>query len=126
MIVSKPTVISANNLFKTGLTAMLKREFSRIQAELIMVFVAFIWGATFVVVKNALADIGPFIFLGIRFLLAFLVLLAMTYGNMTQMRWATVKAGCLLGFFLLLVIFFRLWVCNIHHHPTPVLLRACR
>ena len=42
----------------------------RTQADLSMLVVAFIWGAAFVVVKNALADIGPFLFLGIRFTLA--------------------------------------------------------
>jgi drug/metabolite transporter (DMT)-like permease len=41
--------------------------------------VAFIWGSTFVVVKEAVASLSTFWFLSIRFWLAFLVLLAIYY-----------------------------------------------
>lgn len=40
------------------------------RAELALAAVALIWGATFVLVKNALADISPALFLGLRFSLA--------------------------------------------------------
>ena len=72
----------------------------RTQADLSMLVVAFIWGAAFVVVKNALADIGPFLFLGIRFALAWLVLAALSYRDMLTIKLSTIKAGWLLGFFL--------------------------
>ena len=73
---------------------------SRTWADLSMVLVAGIWGATFVIVKNALADIGPFLFVGIRFLLAFLVLLTFSHRDILKVRFSTLTTGSLLGFFL--------------------------
>lgn len=74
----------------------------RMQAELSMLLVACIWGTTFVIVKNALADIGPFLFLGIRFLLAFLILVILSFSNIRRISWSTLGYGCILGIFLLL------------------------
>ena len=95
---------------------------SRTWADLSMVLVAGIWGATFVIVKNALADIGPFLFVGIRFLLAFLVLLTFSHRDILKVRFSTLTTGSLLGFFYVSGIPFRPWVCGIPPHPTPVLL----
>lgn len=47
---------------------------STLAADLALVVVAFIWGTTFVLVKGALQEIGPFAFLAARFWIAFLVL----------------------------------------------------
>ncbi|MGE5646470.1 MAG: DMT family transporter [Acidobacteriota bacterium] len=44
------------------------------RAELAIIAIAFVWGATFVVVKNALADASPVLFLALRFSLAALAL----------------------------------------------------
>lgn len=76
------------------------RKISRMWADLSMVFVACIWGVTFVIVKNALADIGPFLFVGLRFLLAFLVLAALSYKDILKIRLSILTTGSLLGFFL--------------------------
>ncbi len=65
-----------------------------------MVLVACIWGVTFVVVKNALADIGPFLFVGLRFLLASLLLAALSYKDILKIRFSTLTTGSLLGLFL--------------------------
>lgn len=43
-------------------------------ANLMLLTVAFVWGATFVFIKAALGEIGPFNFLAARFWLAFVVL----------------------------------------------------
>lgn len=51
----------------------------RLLADLSLLLVAFIWGSTFVVVKEAVAHLSTFWFLAIRFWLAFLVLLAIYY-----------------------------------------------
>lgn len=72
-----------------------------------MVLVACIWGTTFVVVKNALADIGPFLFLGIRFILAFLVLAALSFKDIIKIRRSTLGAGALLGLFLFIGYVFQ-------------------
>lgn len=72
----------------------------RTRADLSMLVVSFIWGATFVVVKNALADIGTFLFVGIRFTLAFLILTALSHRDVFKIRFSAIKYGCLLGVFL--------------------------
>lgn len=72
----------------------------RTRADSSMLMVAFIWGITFVIVKNALADIGPLLFVGIRFTLAFLVLAAISFRDVIKISRATVSDGCLLGLFL--------------------------
>jgi len=46
----------------------------RWRAEAALALVALIWGSTFVIVKAALADVSVFLFLGIRFTLASLLL----------------------------------------------------
>lgn len=73
----------------------------RLQAELSMVIVACIWGTTFVIVKNALAEIGPLLFLGIRFIAAFIVLAILSFSNIKRISWSTLGYGSLLGSFLL-------------------------
>lgn len=72
----------------------------RSKAEFSMLIVAFIWGATFVVVKDALKDIGPFLFLGIRFILAFLALAVLSFDNIRKLSSGTLRSGALLGLFL--------------------------
>lgn len=47
----------------------------RLRAELSLVSIAFIWGATFVVVKDALHDVSTLLFLALRFSFATLLLL---------------------------------------------------
>jgi len=49
---------------------------SRLKADLALIFIAFVWGATFVVIKRALDDISPILFLAVRFLLAAALLAA--------------------------------------------------
>lgn len=46
----------------------------RAKAELLLVMATFFWGATFVVVKSALADASPLLFIALRFLLAGLLM----------------------------------------------------
>lgn len=49
---------------------------TRARADLALVFVAFVWGATFVVVKRALDDMSTVLFLTVRFTLAAMLLAA--------------------------------------------------
>ncbi len=79
---------------------MLGRISKRSQSELSMLIVAFVWGTTFVMTKNALADIGPFMFLGIRFITAFILLAIISYKNIKQITRSTLWSGILIGFFL--------------------------
>lgn len=79
----------------------------RTEADLAMLLVSFIWGATFVIVKSALLDIGPFLFVGIRFFLAFCFLALLSYRDIIKVKWSTLAAGSLLGFFLFIGYIFQ-------------------
>lgn len=48
---------------------------SRIQANLLLTLVALIWGSAFVAQNRAMADVGPLLFTGVRFLVGSLVVL---------------------------------------------------
>ncbi len=74
----------------------------RTRAELAIVSVSFIWGATFVVVKSALADASTLIFLALRFALGALLLLALfriRSGSLDGF-FAEWRGGVVCGFFL--------------------------
>ena len=69
----------------------------KLKADLLLIFCTLIWGATFVLVKDALANASVFVFLALRFLLATVVLIFM-YGR--QLRTADAsgfRAGALMG-----------------------------
>jgi drug/metabolite transporter (DMT)-like permease len=74
----------------------------RTRAELAIVGVSFIWGATFVVVKSALADASTLVFLALRFAFATVLLLALfrlRRGSLDGFfsHW---RGGIVCGFFL--------------------------
>ncbi len=77
------------------------------KAEILLVIVAFIWGATFVVVKDALADASPLVFLAGRFTLAGVALFLV-------LGWKDLKPRVLLpaawlGVLLFLGYLFQTW-----------------
>lgn len=66
-----------------------------------LLLVAFIWGATFVVVQNAIQFLPPHLFNGIRFLLAAIILSLFVQRKGKQMiSMKIIKGGTFLGFFL--------------------------
>ncbi|NMH70446.1 DMT family transporter [Bacillus sp. RO3] len=69
-------------------------------ADLSLIGVAFIWGATFVVVQSAIEFLPPFMFNGIRFLLATIPLVFFLYFKRPQMNGRSVLYGIILGIFL--------------------------
>ena len=70
-------------------------------AEAGLIVNVIIWGATFVVVKAALRDVSPILFIALRFTLATAVLLAAFRGAALPWRsWKTAGAGALAGAFL--------------------------
>jgi drug/metabolite transporter (DMT)-like permease len=74
---------------------------SRRRAEAALVGNTIVWGATFVTVKTALADVSPILFLALRFSLATGALLAFWYGRgKGRIEPGEVRAGILIGFFL--------------------------
>lgn len=76
----------------------------RLGADLILVFVSFLWGVTFVVVKSALADASALVFLALRFSLATLLLAGLFRfrpGSLNGFR-AEWRGGAICGCFLFL------------------------
>jgi drug/metabolite transporter (DMT)-like permease len=72
------------------------------RAEAALVVNTVIWGATFVVVKQALRDVSPVLFLALRFTLAAVVLLVLfrgSWSNPRNPRWS-LAGGALAGIFL--------------------------
>src|SRR4051794_39371469 len=76
----------------------------RLGADLALMLVAFIWGATFIVVKWALADISSTLFLALRFCVATALLAVVFKGRWMPPRdqlWPTLRTGAILGAFLM-------------------------
>jgi drug/metabolite transporter (DMT)-like permease len=71
---------------------------NRPKAEAALVWNAAVWGATFVVVKAALADVSPLLFLALRFSIASLALAPLLAGRRRMgWNWRTAGAGALAG-----------------------------
>lgn len=67
--------------------------------EIALLFNTLIWGGTFALIKNALNDISPLLFLGIRFGLAALIFLPFVYPHLKKTNKKTIIAGTILGLF---------------------------
>jgi drug/metabolite transporter (DMT)-like permease len=72
------------------------------KAELLLLVLTFIWGATFPLVKTALDYSSPFVFVLIRFGLAALVFWLVFSKNVSFRDKAVLKAGAVIGVFLFL------------------------
>lgn len=69
----------------------------KLKADLLLIGCTVIWGATFVIVKDALADASVFVFLALRFALAAIILGAIYRRELSEMSAAATRAGILLG-----------------------------
>jgi drug/metabolite transporter (DMT)-like permease len=67
--------------------------------EVALIFNALIWGGTFALIKNALTDVSPLLFLGLRFGLATLIFLPFVYTSLKKTNKKTIIAGSILGLF---------------------------
>jgi drug/metabolite transporter (DMT)-like permease len=74
----------------------------RWRADVALVFVCMVWGATFVLVKEALADVGTLLFLALRFTLAAAALALVFLGPMRRAgnRGHAVRGGAVAGVLL--------------------------
>ncbi|HAF70600.1 MAG: hypothetical protein XD60_0737 [Acetothermia bacterium 64_32] len=68
-----------------------------------------IWGWTFVLVKEGVAEVGPFWFLGLRFSLATLLSLLLLAGRLHRTRGADWGRGAIVGLTLFLGYYFQTW-----------------
>ncbi|NLO89502.1 MAG: EamA family transporter [Clostridia bacterium] len=72
----------------------------RIKADASLTIIAFIWGITFVTVKNAIADMAPYTFLAFRFGIAFIFMIFFCIGLLKENSKKILFPGILLGVFL--------------------------
>lgn len=72
----------------------------QVRADLMLLGVAAVWGATFVVVQDALNGIGPYFFLAIRFSMACLFLSLIFFNKLKKINRVNLAAGFFIGIFL--------------------------
>lgn len=88
----------------------------RLQADLWLLGLSFIWGSTFVVIKGALDDVSPLLLVTIRFLLAAAILSPLLLTAKTPLSRETLKGGIVLGVLLLAGFWFQTTGMQ---HTTP-------
>ena len=71
-----------------------------LKAHILLVFITFVWGSTFVLVKNALLDCTPQLFNAVRFVVSALVLALVFRRHLANLSRETLSAGGLVGLFL--------------------------
>ncbi|HVB88472.1 MAG TPA: DMT family transporter [Candidatus Dormibacteraeota bacterium] len=70
----------------------------RLLADLALGFASLIWGATFLLVKDALADISVLAFLAVRFAIAACVMAVIFWPSIRKMNRRTIWSGIQIGF----------------------------
>ena len=79
---------------------MFKRLSPTSLAHILLLAVVFVWGATFVLVKDALADASPLLFNLLRMALAFLALAIVNHRQLRQISRHALFSGLVVGTFL--------------------------
>ncbi|ADL13281.1 DMT family transporter [Acetohalobium arabaticum] len=72
----------------------------RIKADLALLFVVFVWGTTFAIMKGVFDIVTPFYFLTLRFWTAVIVLVLIFHRRLKKLDWETIKLGSFVGIFL--------------------------
>ena len=67
-----------------------------------LVLVAMSWGLNFVITKNALSDISPYMYLGIRFFVSTLLMAIIFHKQIKKITKEDIKGGLVIGLFLFL------------------------
>jgi drug/metabolite transporter (DMT)-like permease len=70
------------------------------RAEVALLATTFIWGGTFAVVKLGMQDVSPILLIAIRFVVAALIVLALSFRTLFPIPFASIQKGSLLGLFL--------------------------
>jgi drug/metabolite transporter (DMT)-like permease len=68
-----------------------------LKAHILLVLITLIWGATFVVIKNALADVTPLLFNAIRMSLAAVTLAVIFHKDLCRLTAGAIGYGVLIG-----------------------------
>ncbi|MDO5537983.1 MAG: DMT family transporter [Desulfovibrionaceae bacterium] len=74
----------------------------RYRHELALCFVTMLWGATFLIIRNAMEHCGPLWFVGLRTGTAALVLLLVSFPILRETTARELRAGLVVGFFIFL------------------------
>jgi len=72
----------------------------RLKADLALACCALVWGATFVIVKNAFADSSVFAFLAARFVLSAALIVVIFWKSIRQSNLSDLRAGLWIGLFM--------------------------
>jgi len=83
------------------------RKNGSIVADSVLLAVAFVWGFTFIMVKQAIAEVGVYPFLFVRFSLSFLFMMLIFVKRLPRLDKGIVFSGSLLGIFLFLAYAFQ-------------------
>jgi drug/metabolite transporter (DMT)-like permease len=73
---------------------------NRFKAAVLLLTTTFFWGVTFTLVKQALEGVDVFVFLAQRFMLAFAVILPISFVRGRSLSVRTIRQGCIMGLFL--------------------------
>lgn len=80
----------------------MKKNISIIQADLLLLLVAILWGTTFITSKFSLEVLEPLTIIAIRFVLAFIMMLVFFYKQVKTMTFKEIKQGSVVGIILFL------------------------
>ena len=69
-------------------------------AHILLLAVVFVWGATFVLVKDALHDASPLLFNLLRMTLAFIALVIVNHRELRHINRRAILSGLMVGLFL--------------------------
>jgi drug/metabolite transporter (DMT)-like permease len=81
----------------------------RVKADLSLVVCSIMWGATFLIVKNALADSSVFVFMAARFTLGALLMTPIFLGALRKMDRRELRDGVIIGASLFSGYVFQTW-----------------
>lgn len=73
---------------------------NRFRAAVLLLTTTFFWGVTFTLVKQALDSVDVFVFLAQRFMLAFAIILPISYFRGSKLDAHTFRQGCIMGILL--------------------------
>ncbi|HET9699177.1 MAG TPA: DMT family transporter [Terriglobales bacterium] len=73
-----------------------------LKAHILLVFITFAWGSTFVLVKNALAEVSPLVFNTLRMVIAAVALVVIFHRALGKITRKSAQAGAIVGIFLFL------------------------
>lgn len=72
----------------------------KLRADIILLAITVVWGASFPLMKMVLAYIPAFAYLSMRFLFAAMVLVALFHSNFKRISKRAILCGCIIGLFM--------------------------